>query len=372
MKYPVKWMTEELIDDLKMDAKKLMEGTISEHSRKSYLSDFFYFRAWCIAKGRAHLPAATETVILYLTDLSKRKKYSTIARAATGIHRIYQISGMKSPVDSPEVKDLLRGIRRKIGVVTEQTKPLYWSQIIQMTKKEIGSFMGLRNRALIVLGWCGAFRRSELVGIDIEHIDDIETGIVITIPKSKTDQEKEGKKIFIPSAPGEICPVKLIRALRSRLNRKSGPLFVRTSRRTLDFFPPEPNNDRLSEQSVTLIVKNSVRNIGINPLHYSAHSLRRGFATEAARLGIPERLIAKQTRHHSMEVLRRYIDDGTLTQNNPLTFIYQRHISFSTMHEKGSLTLPEIDSTAEDSVLSGSDLQFEGIQLGVPFLRLVE
>jgi integrase len=320
-----------IIEGLALDVRKLIETSVSRTTKKNYLSDFGSFVRWCAQFSREWKPATVETSLLYLTSLKSSKKYSTIARASTSIHRIYQLAGMPSPIDSPEVKALLRGIRREIGIACEATKPLDWQQISKMVEAQLPSFLGLRNSALLSLGWCGAFRRSELVAIDIEDIEQIDEGIVVTIRRSKSDQEGTGQKVFIPSNPvsGRVCPVKLVNDLIVRMNRMTGPLFVRSARRIPDFYSDIASTDRLSSQSVTFIVKAAVREIGINPVHYSAHSLRRGFATHAARLGIPERLIGRQTRHRSMSVLRRYIDDGELTTNNPLTFIYRQRVGLS-------------------------------------------
>jgi len=312
-----------VLDDLKIEAKKLISDHLSGSTKKNYLHDFARFRVWCIDHNLDFQPASTETVVLYLTSLSESHKYSSIARAATAIHRVYGLAGIESPVNFPAVKALLKGIRRKIGICTEGAKPITWKQLIQMVESEIPSFIGLRNKAILAIGWCGAMRRSEICSLNVEDIEKIENGIVLTIRRSKTDQESQGQKIFIQRAPekSNFCPVKILEKLIGRLNRNSGPIFCRSSKRRDELFP-FGDEKRMTPQVVTAIVKKMVRAIGLNPIHYSAHSLRRGFATECARLGIPERLIARQTRHRSMSALKRYIDDGDLTVDNPMLVIY--------------------------------------------------
>jgi len=208
--------------------------------------------------------------------------------------------------------------------------------------------------------------------MNIEDLERIETGFVVTIRKSKTDQEAEGVKVYIPEAPqnSPVCPVRAVEQLIARMNLKEGPLFIRSHRRLDDFFIPR-SGDRLSEQSVTHIVKKMVRNIGLNAVNFSAHSLRRGFATEAAKLGIPERLIARQTRHKSMTVLRRYIDDGTLTNNNALSFIFSKHAAGrAAPPPQESAIHPEADPPADGF---GETVEpFAASVLEVPFLDLVE
>lgn len=364
--------TADILKELRIEATKLIELSVSKATRKGYMGDFAKFRLWCIGHDLEYDPASVETVVLYLTSL-KNKKYSTIARAVTSINRIYQMAGLQSPIQSPEIRSLLKGLRREIGIACEQTKPLSWQQVIRMVSGELPSFLGIRNKALISFAWCGAFRRSELCAMDIEDLERIESGFIVTIRKSKTDQEAEGVKVYIPAAPSNspVCPVRSVEQLIARMNRKEGPLFVRTHRRIDDFFSPGSTFDRLSAQSVTHIVKKMVRNIGLNPVNFSAHSLRRGFATEAAKIGIPERLIARQTRHKSMTVLRRYIDDGTLTQNNALSFIFSKHAAGrAPLPAQESPIHPETDSQGDDP---GDFVEpFEGAELGFPFLDLVE
>lgn len=363
--------TDGILKELRIDAAKLIELSVSKSTRKNYMGDFAKFRYWCIGLNLDYDPASVETVVLYLTSL-KEKKYSTIARAVTSINRIYQMAGLQSPVESPQVRSLLKGLRREIGIACEQTKPLSWQQVIRMVSGELPSFLGIRNKALISFAWCGAFRRSELCAMDIQDLERIESGFIVTIRKSKTDQEAEGVKVYIPEAPenSPVCPVRAVEALIARMNRTEGPLFMRSHRRIDDFFLPG-STDRLSSQSVTHIVKKMVRNIGLNPVNFSAHSLRRGFATEAAKIGIPERLIARQTRHKSMQVLRRYIDDGTLTQNNALSFIFSRHAAGrAPMPPQESPSHPETDPPADDPAELVEP--FAGAELGFPFHALVE
>lgn len=308
--------------DLKIRADQLASLSLSPSTKKNYLSDFSIFAVWCEKMGYTYLPASTETISQFLADLTGRK-YSSIARMLTSISRVHQIAGYNSPTISNKIKMVLKGLRRELGISSEQTKPLSWRDITKMIESEPESFYGLRNRAILALGWTSAMRRSEICSLNIEDIDFIEEGIIVTIKKSKTDQEKSGVKIFVPeSREIGICPVKCLKRYISRLHRDTGPLFVRCFLSDLWF--ADKKQLRLTSQSVTKIVKKMVRQIGLCSLNYSAHSMRRGFATECGRLGIPERFIARQTNHKNLVVLRKYIDEGEITENNPLPTIYRK------------------------------------------------
>lgn len=361
--------TKDILEELRIDAEKLIESSVSKNTKKNYMGDFAKFRLWCIGHNLEYAPASVETVILYLTSI-KDRKYTTIARAVTSINRIYQMAGMNSPVECTEVRALLRGMRREIGIACEQTKPLLWNQVLKMVSEELPSFLGMRNQALILLGWCGAFRRSELCAMNIEDLERIDTGLIVTIRRSKTDQEAGGMNVYIPFAPenSTACPVLSVEKLIRRMNAKTGPLFIRSHRRMDDFWLPG-KFERLTSQSVTHIVKAAVKRIGLNPINYSAHSLRRGFATEAAKMGIPERLIARQTRHRSMRVLRRYIDEGNLTEHNALAYIFSKHGG-----EPVAPPLPKSPSHPATSQPQDDphEVEFLASELGYPFLDLVE
>ena len=206
------------------------------------------------------------------------------------------------------------------GTVQKGKTPIYWEEIEEMIHRmDLTSLQALRDRAVLLLGFMGAFRRSELAGLDVEDIKKYPQGIVVTIRHSKTDQTSAGQQIGIPylSHSSMDC----IHALQEWLTAAgitSGPLFRSFLKNG------KVSSRRLSDKSINLIVKKYAASIGLKPEMYGAHSLRHGFATYAALQGVEERLIMKQTRHRSVEMVRRYINEADLFTNNPIDKIFNQ------------------------------------------------
>lgn len=304
-------------------AEKLKTQDISENTRKAYQTDFATFADFCLSHDKEFLPADESTVCAFLASIIQ-KKYSTISRFCVSIKRFHNGAGLESPTDSQSVKQVLKGIRRENGISCDAAKPILLDDLIKMVDGCYRNIRGRRNQAVLLLGWFAALRRSEICALNVEDLTFSPEGLAVKIRRSKTDQEARGTIVFIPRAPnGEICCVRFLEEYKELLFlNKNGPLFRRVRRNNKLLFYDWGNESRLTEQTITDIVKDAARSIGLSPLEYSAHSLRRGFATQCGRLGIPERFIARQTRHASMEVLRKYIDDGSVMLNNPLTLIY--------------------------------------------------
>lgn len=313
----------DIFSDLVKLSKKFAENGISRHTKDAYTKDFERFSLWCFRQGKAYLPADVETVCAYLAAMSK-KKYSTISRLCVSIKRFHLAAEHTSPTDSQRVKDVLKGIRRHNGIGRDAAKPILWDDCKKMISSQSKDIRGRRNAAILAIGWTCALRRSEIVALDVTDIDIQPAGMFVRIRKSKTDQEGKGEKIFVPRSPNSnICPVHLVASYIELLFfDKKGPLFRRVRKTNDMMFYDWGNAARTSEQTITDIVKDAARLIDLNPLEYSAHSLRRGFATQCGQYGIPERFIMRQTRHRSLKTLREYIDDGELTTNNPLTLIF--------------------------------------------------
>ena len=313
----------DIYSDLVKLAQKFAENGISKNTKAAYTKDFERFGLWCFRQGKEYLPAEVETVCAYLADMSQ-KKYSTISRLCVSIKRFHLAAELASPTDSQKVKDVLKGIRRHNGIGRDAAKPILWDDCKKMIISQTKDIRGRRNAALLAMGWTCALRRSEIVALDVPDIEINNSGMFVKIQKSKTDQEGKGEKLFVPRSPNQAtCPVRLIESYIELLFfEKRGPLFRRVRRTNDMMFYDWGNSARLTEQTVTDVVKDAARLIGLNPLDYSAHSLRRGFATQCGQYGIPERFIMRQTRHRSTKTLREYIDDGELILNNPLTRIF--------------------------------------------------
>lgn len=296
--------------------------TKANHTIDAYESDWNDFCDWCRYHHQTSYPAKPETIVNYINDLADYAKASTIRRRISAISENYNASGdhVENPCRAWIVKEALIGLTRLKGTVQKGKTPIYWEEIEEMIHRmDLSSLQALRDRAVLLLGFMGAFRRSELAGLDVEDIRKYPQGIVVTIRHSKTDQTSAGQQIGIPYL--SHSPMDCIHALQEWLTAAgitSGPLFRSFLKNG------KVSSRRLSDKSINLIVKKYAASIGLNPEMYGAHSLRHGFATYAALQGVEERLIMKQTRHRSVEMVRRYINEADLFTNNPIDKIFNQ------------------------------------------------
>jgi integrase len=257
------------------------------------------------------MPATPATVAAFLAAEADREfRPVTITRRAAAIAAAHRAADHPNPCDSGAVQAVSSGIRRQLGTeVTRQATPLELEPLARVIEPiDTTTLHGLRDQALLLLGFAAALRRSELVALDVEDLDfNPARGLSVRIVKSKTDQEQAGARVAVPyaRAGNNLCAVRALRAWLERANVHRGPVFPRMRRGdTL-------TGQRLSHQSVALIIKRRARDAGIDPAQLSGHSLRAGYATAAAAAGIEERKIANVTRHKNLPVLRRYIRAAT-------------------------------------------------------------
>lgn len=279
---------------------------------RAYRADWAHFTAWCEAHGRPSLPAVPETVALYLAHLAATGyRASTIGRRVTAISQAHQLAGLDSPTGAAIVRETHKGIRRSIGTRQVGKAPVMTADVRRMVNALPDTLHGIRDRALLLVGFAGAFRRSELVGLDLADVEDTTEGLIVTLRRSKTDQEGQGRRIGIPygSTP-TTCPVRALRAWIAAGTIAGGPLFRPINRHG------QVAAARLSAQTVALVVKRAAAAAGLDPAKYSGHSLRAGLATAAAAAGVSERAIMDQTGHRSVTMVRRYIRDGSLWREN--------------------------------------------------------
>lgn len=313
--------------ELEQNGEKLTEkslrsiqSTKSENTIDAYESDWNDFCDWCTYHHQESFPASPETVVNYINDLADYAKAATIRRRISAISENYNAAGFaeKNPCKQWIVKEALIGITRLKGSLQTGKTPLYWEEIKEiingMNPKNISC---LRDKALLLTGFLGAFRRSEIISIDLEDIRFVPQGIIINIRHSKTDQTSEGQMVGIPyiRQDGMDC-VRALQAWIGAAKIETGPLFRRILK------GGKVSDQRLSDKSVNLLVKRYAKGIGLNPVFYGAHSLRHGFATYAALHHVEERLIMKQTRHRSVEMVRRYINEADLFTNNPIDKLF--------------------------------------------------
>ena len=302
------------LEDLAGRARAFMEAGKAENSRRAYRSDWRHFESWCGGHGLISLPAAPETVALYLTALAADHKPATLQRKLTSITKAHQAAGLPTPasMQNAVVSETLKGIRRSLGTAQPGKEPLLTADILQMLDALDDGLIGCRDRALLLVGFSGGFRRSELVSLDIEDVTETADGLVIRVRRSKTDPEAKGTTIALPyGSTAATCPVRSYRAWIAAAGITNGPAFRSVDRHG------RVGQGRMNDGSVARLVKRAAQAAGLNPANYAGHSLRAGFATQAFLNGAAEVSIMRQTRHKSLNTLRKYIRDRSLFRDNP-------------------------------------------------------
>jgi site-specific recombinase XerD len=247
-------------------------------TRTAYRSDFAAFRLWCLARGVAALPATPETVAAYLAhEAESGRAAATITRRCAAIRHAHKLADFEPPTNSEALKATLRGIRRTIGAAPKRKAPAVAEIMRDISRAARDDIRGLRDRALLLLGFGGAFRRSELVALDVTDIEETEDGLRVTIRRSKTDQEGQGATIAIIRG-GACCPVKAMRAWLDAAGISEGPIFRPISR------GGQIRDRRLTAKSVCDITKGYAAKLGLDAASFGAHSLRSGFLTSAGPL----------------------------------------------------------------------------------------
>jgi len=283
----------------------------AESTLRGYQSDWRAFCAWCEGHGICPLPAIPETVASYIAECAGRLKVGSIQRRLNAIAEAHKAMGLESPTHTAVVRNTMKGIRRTLGTAPVQKAPTLTDDIRAMDDATDTGIIGVRDRALILLGFAGAFRRSELVRLDVDDCLFGKDGLTVTLRRSKTDQQGAGRKIGIPyGANPETCPVRQVQSWTEQAGMIGGPLFRSINRHG------HVQAGRLSGIDVARVVKKLVERAGLDSAKYAGHSLRAGHATSAAIAGASERSIMNQTGHRSVQMVRRYIRDGSLFREN--------------------------------------------------------
>ena len=315
------------MNELVTDVKKLHEETLenlksskANNTLRAYKSDFRDFGVFCAKHGFNSMPTEPKVVSLYLTHLSASSKISTLRRRLVSIGVVHKIKGHYLDTKHPVIVENLMGIKRKKGSIQSGKKPIlinHLKQIINIIdEQKIEKIKKLRNKTLILLGFGGGFRRTELVYIDHEDLDFVQEGVKITIRRSKTDQFGEGMIKGLPYFSNEkYCPVTNLKNWLTLSKIKTGPIFRRFAKGSI------LTSHRLTDQSVALIIKDCLKSAGIENQNFSGHSLRSGFATVAAESGADERSIMAMTGHKTTQMVRRYIREANIFKNNALNKI---------------------------------------------------
>lgn len=288
-----------------------VQASKAESTIRGYRSDWREFCEWCQARAMVALPASSETVAAYIADCASRLKVGSIQRRLNAIAEAHKATGMESPTVAGIVRNTLKGIKRTHGTAPVQKVAALTDDIRAMVDATDDGFIGLRDRALVLLGFAGAFRRSELVALDTSDCGFGKDGLTITLRRSKTDQEGHGRKVGIPYGSNpDTCPVRTLQAWIEQAGIAEGPVF-----RSLDRHG-HAQARALSGIDVARVVKKLARRAGLDSAKYGGHSLRAGHATAAAMSGASERSIMNQTGHRSVQMVRRYIREGGLFREN--------------------------------------------------------
>ena len=316
------------MNDIITDIKALQEETLlnlqnskANNTVRAYKSDFNDFGIFCARNGFKSLPSNPKIVSLYLTHLStKEAKMSTLKRRLVSIGVIHKLKGHYLDTKHPSIIENIMGIKRRKGSIQKAKKPilikslkLIIDAIDQKNKQEIKKF---RDRSIILIGFSGGFRRNEIVSLDYDDLDFVPEGLKINIKRSKTDQFGEGFTKALPYFDSsQYCPVISLKNWLNISKITSGPIFRRFLKGS------KLSENRLTDQTVAILIKEYLNLAGINSKNYSGHSLRSGFATSAAESGVEERNIMAMTGHKSTEMVRRYIKEANLFKNNALNKI---------------------------------------------------
>ena len=292
------------LKSLEIETLRNLNNSKSNNTLRAYKSDFRDFSSFCSKNGFSSIPTQPKIIALYITRLSKTSKFSTLKRRIASISVIHKLKGHYLDTKHPIIMENLHGIKRTLGSRQKTKKPILINDLKLIIK--VMDEKKIRDKALILVGFAGGFRRSELINVHYEDIEFVKQGVKILIKRSKTDQSGEGSIKAIPYFENnEYCPVIALKNYINEKfkNKKEGRVF------------------EISDKSVALIIKRYAEKAGLDPSKYSGHSLRSGFATTAAEFGAEERNIMAMTGHKTTQMVRRYIQEANLFRNNALNKI---------------------------------------------------
>ena len=292
------------VKSLELETLKNLKSSKANNTLRAYKSDFRDFALFCNQNGLNSMPSEPKIITLYLTHLSKSSKFSTLKRRLASISVIHKLNGHYLDTKHPIITENLLGIKRAKGTYQKAKKPILINDlklIIKVIDQEKNQRKKFKNKALLLVGFSGGFRRSELVSIDLDDIEFVLEGVKIFVKRSKTDQSGEGMTKGIPYfSNSNYCPVVSLKNWIEEGEIKSGKVF------------------NMSDKNVALTIKKYTEMAGLDKNKYSGHSLRSGFATSTAELGAEERSIMAMTGHKTTQMVRRYIKEANLFKNNAL------------------------------------------------------
>ena len=284
------------------EQEELATGARAASTRRAYEGDLRRFGEWCAARGYPAFPAAPATLVRYVRHLVREKRaVSTIGRAVAAIARAHQVGRAPSPTADPAVRDVMAWMRREIGVAPRKKTPVRDATLRAFVRALGAGLAGLRDKALLLLTWASACRRSEVVALNVEDLEEVDEGFKVTIARSKTDQEAAGALVGVPRAEDpELCPVRSVRAWLDAAGHTRGALFRAVSK-------SGRLGARISGRALARIVQRAAKRAGLDPRLFGGHSLRSGFMSTAAERGKSLAEIMRQSRHRTERVALGYI-----------------------------------------------------------------
>lgn len=286
------------------EVSSYLKASLADNTRRAYRSDLNHFFRW-----GGTIPASPELVADYLAANAEQHTPATLARRLVSIGKAHTAQRLSSPTNTEVVKATLRGIRRTHGSIQRQVAPAVREDLLLMVTG-LSGIKGIRDRALLLIGFAGAFRRSELVSLTVADIEQATQGLIIQLRFSKTDQAGQGRKIAIPYARGAACPVLALQRWLEQSGITEGPIFRGVNRHGLIA------DTAITPQAVALVIKERAQAVGLDSTKYAGHSLRAGLVTSAAQLGVSSWKIRQQTGHKSDAMLARYIRDANIFVDN--------------------------------------------------------
>jgi integrase len=275
--------------------RKYLRASKSPSTVRAYLADLQHFNA-----SGFHVPERPERVAKYLAQLADERTFSTVKRRAAAITAAHRELGYASPCHSDLVRSTLKGISRMNPGSPNRVRPLLAAEV-QRAARGLKGLKGLRERAMLMLGFAGAFRRSELVAIDVEDLTTRGRDLVVTLWRSKTDQNAAGRQVVVPRGPRGRCPVEAVQAWLRASAIREGPVFRRLTRYG------DVTQMRLDPAAVCAAVKRCAAALGLDPKLYGGHSLRSGYVTTAALQGMPLWQVRLQTGHKRDSTVECYV-----------------------------------------------------------------
>jgi integrase len=303
------------VRDLVDKAKDYIEASRAPSTIEGYRHDFLMFTRWATTAGLpVDLPIPVGVITLYLTDEAERLATNTLARRASAIRYMHHQEGYPSPTDAPQVRQVMAGIKRTRQDRLRQARPLYYDDVAAAVADLGDGPKAIRDSALLLVGWWGAFRRSELTAMHRDDLIDHPQGMIVTLRRSKTDQEGRGREVPLHYRRNGVCPVRAARAWACLIPDDEPNLFRRVDR----WGNVRPG--RLSTEAVSRVVKDAAARIGMDPKGISAHSLRAGFVSECDRRGVPTSAVRLVTGHQSDQMLNSYQRPRSLFESSAGAF----------------------------------------------------